>query len=175
MELNHVYLPKEIIDVCLKYLYLKSKIVFTQCNKYLYENYNKEYHKYKIYNSINNDYISFYKLLQRYKYTNNEYNDFLRISLKDTPIIGRALGFYDMRFIFELMFINQDHSIDTEEICLLNSHFFIHFYERLLNCICHDRNKTKENINHSQYLHSLKPFFNGLSREDIPSDFHCIY
>jgi|TARA_B100002051_G_scaffold159630_1_gene150896 hypothetical protein len=175
MEITNIYISNDVIDLFIKFLNLKSKIKFSQINKYLYENYNKKYKKYKIYNIINNDYVTFYKYLQKYTFTSNEYNDLLKISLKETPIIGRACGFYDMRFIFELMFINQNNLIHINEIRIINSHFFIHFYERLKNCICPDRAKTKENIIRSRYLHSLTPFFHGLSSDDVPFNFRCIY
>ena len=70
-------------------------------------------------------------------------------------------GFGDMRFIFELMYKG---CILDQNIILKNNleknHFYIHFYNDLLNCIIYnDRKKTIDNINKIPKLTSLKKNF----------------
>ena len=147
----------------MKQLNLTSKIYFSQMNQYIYDYYKNELIKYKIYNYINYDYLNFYNFLQKFQYTIHEINEFLEISLKDIPTVykNNICGFYDLKYIFELLFINQNYLLSDNEIKKINLHFYIHFYKKLKNILHKEREICKENIEKTKYLISLHRNFNG--------------
>jgi len=164
MNINNIYISDDIIHLIFINLNLKSKLQFSQSNKFIYQKYGGDnLKKYKIYHLINNDYLEFYQYLQDYKYTINEINEFLKISLKEIPTvwINSACGFYDMKYIFELLFINQNNLLPDSEIKKLNLHFHIHFYSQLINCLRDSRKETKEHVFKCIYLRPLRNDFKG--------------
>ena len=80
---------------------------------------------------------------------------------------NRSCGFYDMRFIFELMYKS---CIIEQNINNLNStakHFYRFFYNNIKNCIVYnDRQTTLINIEKSSNLTSLKKKFNYYKHDD---------
>jgi len=169
MNIHDIYISFDIIDLIMKKLNLKSKIKFSQINQEIYNDYKNKLIKYKIYNYINYDYLHFYDFLQKYKYTIHEINEFLEISLKDIPTVykNNICGFYDLKYIFELLFVNQNHLLTDNEICKLNLHFYKHFYHKMKECLDKDRENYKNNIEKTKYLISLHRNFNGYYKSNI--------
>ena len=102
MEFNDIYITNDIIYLLLNELNLKNKINFIKSNKIIYYNLKNSYEKYKIYLFINNDYLIFYNYLKNNYYSIDDLNDFIKISIKNIPIVykNNICGFYDLKYIF---------------------------------------------------------------------------
>ena len=81
-------------------------------NKYLYKKYNKKIHFYRLDKYLNNDYIKFYKLLNKYNYKEDkEYlEENLNLSINNINTIWKddINGYYDLRYLFELIYEYND-------------------------------------------------------------------
>lgn len=168
MEINDIYITNDIIDLLLNQLNLKNKINFIKSNKFIYHNFIKLYEKYKIYLFINNDYLIFYNYLKNNDYSINDLNDFIKISIRNIPIVykNNICGFYDLKYIFELFYINQNNLLSDSEIKNINLHFYIHFYEKIKNILNNDRNICIQNIEKTKYLISLHQNFYGFYKSN---------
>ena len=169
MNIHDIYISFDIIDLIMKKLNLKSKIKFSQINQEIYNDYKNKLIKYKIYNLINHDYLEFYQYLYNNHFTSPEINELLIISIQNIPNVykNNICGFYDLKYIFELLFINQNHLLPDNEIKKINPHFFIHFYHKLIKCLDKNRENYKNNIEKSKYLISLHRNFNGYYKSNI--------
>lgn len=168
MEINEIYITNDIIDLLLNQLNLKNKINFIKSNKIIYHNFKKIYEKYKIYLFINNDYLIFYNYLKNNYYSIDDLNDFIKISIRDIPTVykNNICGFYDLKYIFELFYLNQNNLLLEDEIRNINLHFYIHFYHKLINILNNDRQKCIKNIEKTKYLISLHKNFNGFYKSN---------
>ena len=160
-------LPNEIINIIYNIFdKLKDKNYFIQINKntnnLLQEDFNKLYFE----KTLNNDYLQFYKLLNKYDY-DMDYLNYLLIKATEKILTvwgNRSCGFYDMRFIFELMYKG---CIQSSYINHTAKHFYRHFYNNIKNCIVYnDRQTTLINIENSRNLLSLKIKFNYYKHGD---------
>lgn len=154
-----IFLNKDILEIIFIKLPIRERIEFIKTNKFFYENFKKEIQKYKLILYANKDYVNFYHTLNDYKY--EDYYEKLYMD----KIIARCFMYipnvwqsrvcclYDMRFIFELMFKGYDPG---EGVKKYKSHFYIHFYKRIKDCISEDREETLEKIEKDSYLFSLK-------------------
>ena len=73
----------------------------SQINKYIYKRFGGEHlKKYNIYNLLHTNYDTFYDYLQKYTYTHNEYNEFLKISIDNIPLLrmNPAIYLYDLKY-----------------------------------------------------------------------------
>ena len=72
----------------------------------------------------------------------------LKISIDNIPLLrmNPAIYLYDLKYIFELLFINQDHLLEDKDIESINKHFYIHYYDHLKQCLHKDRYITEGNI-----------------------------
>ena len=150
---------------------IEDKRKLCELNKDFNKLFNPLLQKYKLILFLNNDYLQFYRYLNTYDYS-KEYEYMNKIIIKsfmNIPIIkpSKVCCMYDFRFIFELMY--NRYRIETDDIKIYNIHFFIHFYQKILNCIGKDRKETIENIEECNYLVSLKqnPKFKDLKWTSI--------
>lgn len=167
MEINHIYIHEDILDIMFDNLKLKEKISFCQTNSYTYNRY-KQKIKESIYKYINVDYHFFYDLLQRYNYSSEELGLLKEKSIYGVnPVAAGIHTYYDLRFIFEIVykynraFNNYDFPKDKSnlEICIQN----------IKNKISFNRFETINNINKEPSLFPLAHTFKPLSyktRED---------
>lgn len=166
-----INLPTDILNIIFNNLIkIEDKKYFSICNKYIYKYYGgNNLSKYQILNFLNNDYINFYKYLNSYKYDKNFLINLLEKSIKYIPAIygSRSCGYYDMRFIFELMCKNI--CLKDEIIKSLNEHFYIVFYKNLKICFKKNckRNDIIKKINKQKMLQSLKNNFKVYKNKDI--------
>ena len=129
---------------------------FIMINKRFNERYKDKIDKYRLKVYANKDYPLFYEYLQKYTYT-KEFMDeviarvFMNIpKMRPSPVVEM----YDLRYIFELMF--KGYALNGSEIKDFNFHFYIHFYDKIKDCLDQDRKKTLEKIEKCSYLFSLK-------------------
>ena len=154
-------LPNEIINNIYNIFdKLKDKSYFIQINKNTNKLLQYDFNKLYIEETLNNDYLQFYKLLNKYDYDMDYLNSLLiKTTEKILTVWGnRSCGFYDMRFIFELMYKG---CIQSSYINHTAKHFYRYFYNDIKNCIVYnDRQITLINIENSKNLLSLKNKFN---------------
>ena len=172
------YITDDILLYILELLNYKEKIFLIICFKEFYNKYDHILKKYKIhYHLNNNNYVQFYNLLDTFDYNKNEVLNLMVKSLKVMKIINRykkrilrISSFYDMRFIFELLY-KYEYRLDESTVKNENIHFHLHFYNQLLSCIYHnDRSKTKKKINNNKMLISLHSSFKGIYNTNIIED-----
>lgn len=139
-------LPTDNLNIIFNQLNLKDKNNLSICNKELNNYYGKDnIFKYRIEYYLNNDYINFYNFLNKYIY-DDDYLNYLAIkSIKNIPSIYRSRcgGYYDMRFVYEIMYfgiILEDNLVQK-----LNKNFYIFFYKNLKECLV-KKNKNKKKI-----------------------------
>ena len=146
---------------------IKDKRNLCIINKFFYENMSPMLEKYKLIIYLNRDYLNFYTTLNKYNYSEDiKYMNKLVIkSFMDIPNIwsSNICCMYDLRYIFELMF--NGYGL-VRDIKIYNVHFYIHFYQKILDCISIDRKETLDNIEKCPYLFSLKsdPKFKNVIR-----------
>ena len=161
----------EILDIIISFLNPKNKVNFISSFKYVFEERCTLIQKYNIYYWNNSNYLQFYECLINNNYTTTEINQLIETSIKNIPIIYKStknkkhrkwgsFGFYDMRYIFELLFLNQS-SLSDDSILDLKPHFYIHFYKQIQNSIKSTRNGTIDSINNNKILIPLHRTFKG--------------
>lgn len=135
-NLNFIFNKLNIID----------KKNFILCNTELNKYFGGEnLKKYKIEFYIYNDFCNFYKFLNKYSYTEEYLNTLAIKIIKYIPSIYgcRSSGYYDMRYIFEIMYYGI--ILENNLVERLNKHFYIFFYKNLKDCFI---NQNKGNNNH---------------------------
>ena len=154
-------IPTDNLNIIFNYLNIKDKKNLSICNKELYQYYGGDnIFKFKIEKFINNDYINFYKFLNKYKYEKSFLEYLAKKTIENIPAVygSRSCGYYDMRYIFEIMYYGI--ILDDNIVLKLNKHFYIFFYKNLKECLINNnRKKTINNINKQRMLQSLKNNF----------------
>lgn len=143
------------------YLNLKYLKNFSLCNKNLYILIGgNNILKYKIELNLNNDYLNFVYHLTNYNYNIIYKNYLLEKAINQITLIygSRSCGYYDMRYIFELMYNGAD--ISYQKVKEIDQVFYIYFYKNIKKCIKKsDRKNTLKNINKQRMLTSLRNNF----------------
>lgn len=145
----------DIILLIFNKLYYKDKFNFIKINKYIYNI--CDINQYKVFYYLNNNYELFYKYIDNYYLNQIEVCELLYKSIKNINHVYKynRFTFYDMRFLFEILF-KYEYRLSNDVVYSLNLHFYINFYKHLLNCICYNnRSYTKKNINNNKFLISL--------------------
>jgi len=152
-----------IIEIFYQLQTVNDKRNFILINKENYELLNQLLKKYRLILYVNNDYSNFYEIIKKNQFNLNYECDLNLIdkiiirSFMYIPVINasRTFGFYDFRFIFELLYAG--FRIETDNVKIYNIHFYTHFYSKIIKCIVfNDRKKTLKNIEKCPYLLSLK-------------------
>lgn len=152
-----------IIEIFYQLKTVNDKKNFVLTNKENYKILNKLLHKYRLIKYLNNDYSKFYEIIKnnqfnlKYECDLNLIDKIIIRSFMYIPVLNasRTFGFYDFRFIFELLYAG--FRVETNNVKIYNIHFYTHFYSKIIKCIVfNDRKKTLENIEKCPYLLSLK-------------------
>mgnify|MGYP001126668901 CR=1 FL=1 len=151
MELCDFYISDDIINIIYNNLYIIDKINFTIVNKYMLTNYYNKTQMYHLDFFLNNDYIKFYNLLNKYDYEKEDLGYLKKVCIESVECIREMRLEHleiisDLRYIFELLFnfnIINDYLVKECNIKFYNQQF------KNLNdsIIKNDRNKTINNIN----------------------------
>lgn len=148
----------DTIDIVFDYLEPKLKYYFTLLNHLFYERFCPRIQKYKLLNYINKDYLNFYKTLNENNYINDiQFIDkVIAKTFMNIPTIrpSKVVEMYDLRFVFELIY--NGYCPNDSDIKLYNVHFYIHFYQKIKQCIVNNRQLTINKIEKDSYLFSLK-------------------
>lgn len=159
-----ILLNDDLLYIIYEKLNSSDKLNFIKINKYIYNLFKIDMLKYCIINLLNKDYPKFYYFFNKYKF-NSEFNNLLfKKAISDIKTVwsyNGTNGHYDLRYIFEIMLI--ENNLDESSIEILNNHFYIFFYNNLKNCIIYkNRVETLKFINSRKCygLSSLKENFN---------------
>ena len=145
-------------------LYYKDKITLNYVNKYINEICKIE--KLKIYYYLYRDYISFYNYLNKYHFNIIDIDHLMFLSIKNIKLVYKynRFSFYDMRYLFELLY-KYDYRLSDTIIKELNIHFYIHFYNHLISVIDKDKKITKKNINKNKIIIQLHSDFKAYYKD----------
>jgi len=160
MELNKIYIQDDIIDYIFNNLFYEYMITFSQINKYTYKKY-KDSIKFKVYEFLNNDYKLYKECFKRYKYDEMQIKTMGLIAISEPISIWATSlsGYYDLRYIFELIIVGLD--INDTDIVNINKGLNLRIILSTLNgCKSFNRFETIENINREPSLRSLHMLFN---------------
>ena len=120
----------------------------------------------------NNDYIKFYKLLNKYNYKEDkEYlEEILNLSINNINTIWKddINGYYDLRYLFELIYEYNDmiEILNFQDSYNNNNHIKVMIINNILLCIKSSRSETLKQIDNAKYLSSLKNDFNPKSKKN---------
>ena len=173
MDIQNIYIPHEIVDIIFSKMPYENKKKIVLINKYLYKKYNKKIHFYRLDKYLNNDYIKFYKLLNKYNYKEDkEYlEEILNLSINNINTIWKddINGYYDLRYLFELIYEYNDmiEILNFQDSYNNNNHIKVMIINNILLCIKSSRSETLKQINdNTKYLSSLKNDFNPKSKKN---------
>lgn len=160
MELNGIYLIREITDLIFDKLNHKDKVCYSQINHYTNIVYKKVL-KDSIFKYINVEYSIFFDLFSRYKYNSEEINLLKEKAIYDiNPVTSGIHTYYDLRFIFELVY---------KYNCIFNNYEFPKNKSNIKICIenikkniSFNRYETLNNINNNGTLYPLTYRFKPL-------------
>ena len=160
MELNKIYIHSDIIDHIFNNLFYEDMITFSQLNKYTYKKY-KDSIKFKVYEFLNNDYKLYKECFKRYKYDEMQIKTLGLMAISEPITIWATSlsGYYDLRYIFELIMVG----LDTNDIDIININKALNLKIILITlnrCKSFNRFETIENINNEPSLRSLHVLFN---------------
>ena len=148
----------------------KKKIVLI--NKYLYKKYNKKIYFYRLDKYLNNNYIKFYKLLNKYNYNEDKkyLEKILNLSVKNINTVWRNdnNGYYDLRYLFELIYkyLEIINYLKLNGTYNHNNHIIVKIINTIILCIKSTRKETLNEINNNSWLLSLKNDFNPNSTKN---------
>ena len=141
-----------------------DRLNLIKTNRHLYNKYYKEYSntvaKMKIYKTLNNNYLAFYRFLNTFSYSDEYKRALFTSALRDTPIVwyNRTCGINDLRYIFELMY--NGAYVDIKTMLSINEHLVSKMYGKIQNSIYPgDRQKTKAALDKNDHLKSLHSNF----------------
>ena len=155
MELSTIYFDDNILFHIFKQLSLLEMIIFSHINK---TTYSKFYNviKNSIFDYINNDYYKFYKLLNIYKYTEQEINKLGILSINNIGTITTYTGqeYYDLRYLFEL--VNNGFNYNDNEYKKSTSNIILLMIKAMKRCISFTRFETIMKVYNEPILYSLR-------------------
>jgi hypothetical protein len=167
MDFLGIYFSDDIVDKIFYQLSYEDKTSFLQLNNYTYSSYNHHI-KYLVYDFLNNDYKYFKKLMKKYNYSEEEIFEMGIIATTGANTVwgGPMYGYYDLRFLFELIYAG----LDVNNIKIIESsknHINLHInMKRIKSCISFNRFETIHNINKEQMLYSLHKMFKITKKTD---------
>lgn len=161
--LNYNYimenLPNDILELIFFNCKMKNKFYFSILNKEFYQKFGGDnILKYKIEKFLNNDYNNFCLFLKKYEYDSNYLNRLAIKSIEELKSIYgyRCGGFYDLRYIFELMM--NDIILEDSLVKMINDKFYKAFYKNLKIYYYKD-NKKINKINKKKIQQTLQNNF----------------
>ena len=131
----------------------------------------KQYAMTKIQQLVNSDYLKFINCLKNVNFDNIFIkNLFYKNITKDKiPVLwtnNYMCGYYDLKYIFEMMYYLSNSSIHINDHCVeqSNSHLYRYFYQLLKRVISPDRKQTILEINKTPCLFPLHSEFVGYDK-----------
>ena len=169
MDLNHIFFEDGIIDIIFEGLTYHDRLRFSHVNQYTYITYHKKV-KFLIHEFMNRDYKLFKKWIKVYTYTKEELKYiFLKVSCRipDVKVTSplsygnRSITsyYYDLRYIFELIYAGLNHQGQGIKGKTIQSNLFL-IMDTIQRCISFDRYETIHNINQQIILYPLHRLFN---------------
>jgi hypothetical protein len=165
MEISNIYINDDIVYYIFDKLSYEGKVAFSHINRYTYNEY-KDTIKYNIFKYINTDYRLYKDCINRYKYNNNEIRDLGIIAIKNMKTVWGSLqtGYYDLRYIFEL--IMKDLDINDKDIKKINNKLNLQLIlQEIKKCKSFNRAETILNISKVPMLHALRYTFKNYDNE----------
>ena len=167
MDFSGIYLSEDIIDSFFYNLSYDDMFSFSQINKYTYGRYDN-YIKYLIYDFLNTNYRYFKILMQKYKYSEDEIFTMGIDAIRGVNTVwgGPMYGYYDLRFLFELIYAGLDVN-NVKIIEASKEQINLHLnMKRIKSCISFNRFETIHNINKETMLYSLHKMFKITKRDE---------
>lgn len=176
MNVNDLYIDREITDKFFYKLSFYDMINLTKCCKSLFRTY-KDNVRHMVFKYINSDYYLFYECLKKFSYTNEEQKRLMKISMNVLPIESTSGTFMDLRFIFEICYNCKGYlykniyknSYDTSVIkmqygnTIYEKEYVLQLMIKEINkCISFNRFESIQNIEKEMILFSLKINFNPI-------------
>lgn len=176
MNVNDLYIDREITDKFFYKLSFFDMINLTKCCKSLFRTY-KDIVRHMVFKYINSDYYLFYECLKKFSYTNEEQKRLMKISMNVLPIESTSGTFMDLRFIFEICYNCKGYlykniyknSYDTSVIkmqygnTIYEKEYVLQLMIKEINkCISFNRFESIQNIEKEMILFSLKRNFNPI-------------
>ena len=161
MELNRTYINDDIIHYIFNKLSYKDKVTFSYINNYAYNQF-KDSIKYNVFKYINTDYKLYKDCINRYSYSQKEIKDLGILAITGMRTIWGSFqtGYYDLRYVFEL--ILEDLDINDKDIREVNNKFNLQIIlQEIKKCRSFNRKETILNIRTLPMLHSLRYTFNN--------------
>ena len=169
MDFNHIFFEGGLIDIIFEGLTYHDRLRFSHVNQYTYITYHKKV-KSLIHEFMNRDYKLFKKWIKVYTYTKEELKYiFLKVSCRipDVKVTSplsygnRSITsyYYDLRYIFELIYAGLNHQGQGIKGKTIQSNLFL-IMDTIQRCISFDRYETIHNINQQIILYPLHRLFN---------------
>lgn len=166
-------LPYEVILVIFDFTH---PFVGLFVNKYLYtltlipSDTRQHYAGRKLHSSVEQQrYRQFLNCIQKAPFSYLAIESLLYQTIHTLPTVwtnSYQCGYYDLRYIFEIMYYISHTNIDIDEcrVKQSNPHFFNYFYNTLQRQLTTNRKETIYNINNSRRLRSLHHGFEGYDK-----------
>ena len=167
MEFNQIFINENLIHIIFNHLSTHDKLSFFRVNKFTYLNY-KEKIKLGIYKFINYDYLKFKTHLDNNKYSVYDIKEIGLKAVKEITMVWRTdyMAFFDLRYIFELIYLNLDiHDKDIKSNLKFNSLFM--FMKRIKQCLDLNRTMTIWKILNEPMLYTLHSDFDGCLKNGV--------
>ena len=160
MEFNSLFFTNDIINIIFEGLSHHDKITFSHINHYTYHNYHNKC-KYLLFDHLNKDYKCFKEWMKRYTYTENELEKIGIVCIRDIRTVWESplYCYYDLRYIFELIYAGLNHQGQGIKGKTIQSNLFL-IMDTIQRCISFDRYETIHNINQQIILYPLHRLFN---------------
>ena len=168
MEFNALFFTDDIIDIIFEKSSYHDKITFSHINQYTYQNYHKA-SKYSVFNHLNKDYKLFKEWMKRFTYTENELEQLGIVCIRDIGTVWDGSipgGYYDLRYIFELIFAGLDYHNKEVRDSIQQMNLFV-IMRTIKKCISFNRFETVHKINQEIMLRSLHRLFSPIYQWNI--------
>lgn len=172
MEFDGIYLNEDIIDNIFFHCDYHQKIIFSEINSYTRKY--KDSIKYQAFLTINENYSIFKLCFRKYKYTEEELLELGIRSMKGMKTIwGSTIsGYYDLRYIYEIIYAGLDPKKLSEYCNKLNLYYLIN---EIKKCKSFNHFETLVNINNNPSLYSLKNDFTNIMINGKKVNWETIY
>ena len=171
MEFNYLFFTNDIINIIFEGLSHHDKITFSHINQYTYHNYYNKC-KYLLFDYLNKDYKSFKEWMKRYTYTESELQEIGIVCIRDIGTVWESplTCYYDLRYIFELIYANLDYHNKEIKNCIQKMNLFL-IMTTIKKCISFNRFETIHKINQEIMLRPLHSLFSPIHQGRRPWEY----
>ena len=162
MEFNSLFFTNDIINIIFEGLSHHDKITFSHINQYTYHNYHNKC-KYLLFDHLNKDYKCFKEWMKRYTYTENELQEIGIVCISDIGTVWESplTCYYDIRYIFELIYAGLDYNNKEIKDRIQHLNLFL-IMTTIKKCISFNRFETIHKINQEVMLRPLHRLFSPI-------------